>query len=118
MHFAMSKYTRKYNQLVHAYPCLDNKTQRKILKEKLNDHFLNFVGECCLNLFNNNIPLQEKQIKKLVRYKGLITLCKESSVPNPTKIKRLNQKGHGAFLPLLFSIISPFISSAVSNLFK
>lgn len=70
------------------------------------------LSECAKNLLLGNIPMSEKQKKKLKPHKGKIKMLalKKNSI---SKKRRMLQRGGGVFIPLLASLAGSLLSSII-----
>lgn len=111
----MSQRVKKYLALMNFIKKMPKTMKNKIKYLLYDDEFTNCICEVCHNLIKSVIPLKQCHKRKLSRYKRLIRHLGDKNSKNP-KIKRrvLLQKG-GAFLPLLFSIITPLLTRFIKN---
>lgn len=93
-------------------PKLSKKSRNSILSENVLG-IVNSICEVCLNLLKSNIPLTKSQKQKLSHFKQRIRLLARKKL-SLKKRKYTLQRG-GSFLPLLLSIVAPFISKLVTG---
>lgn len=87
--------------------------KRKNLLREADFELIKSITECVENVLNGNVKLDNKQLKKLKRYKNQLRKVKRSSKKWTSKKKVILQSG-GAFLaPLLLPIIGAIAAKYV-----
>jgi malonyl CoA-acyl carrier protein transacylase len=71
------------------------------------------VCDICLNIQEKQVVVTKKQ--KLSKFKNLLKYCSSGEHPKFKKARKIAQKGGSFFLPLLFSIITPLITSFINK---
>ena len=110
----MSKNIKKYSSLISNYHNLGKKTHISIEKN-LDKKLIPLINEICHNLLNQNVNISKKQKNKLRRHKNLLKCSANKKISNAKKIKKIGQQGKGLFLPLLFSIVTPLLTSLLNK---
>jgi malonyl CoA-acyl carrier protein transacylase len=110
----MSENLRKYADFIKAYPLLHPKA-RKQVQNTIDKDLLEVVCDICLNIQEKQVVVTKKQKQKLSKFKNLLKYCSSREHPKLKKARKIAQKGGSFFLPLLFSIITPLISSFISK---
>ena len=108
---------KNYEFFVKNYAELPDDIQKSILKNPLPSSMLKCICEICYNIQKKNITITPEQKRQLEAYKTSIRLLSSHSASSLKKRRRLKLKGRG-FLPILFSIVAPIISSIVSSMRK
>ena len=111
----MATAIERYKFVLSHFNSLPPDIQKYMTSEKMSDELLRCICEICFNILKRNVPVSEDQFKDLSHYKSIIKLLSKQSVHKRCKRKKLKLIGRG-FLPLLFSIITPLISSMVGSL--
>lgn len=106
----MSKTLKKYCELIKSYNILGIKA-KKAVEKNVDPDLLNLLCEICFNIQNKNVLVTAAQKKRLSSYKNLVKSLSDKKVSKKSKKKKIIQKGRGFFIPLLFSIIGPLLSS-------
>lgn len=103
----------KYKELIQLLSKLQY-SSRKQLIEKLKKPHINCLSEIFNNFLKKKLPVPDKVVKKLKKYKLLIRslACKKPSVS--TKKQILTSKRGGSIL----SIILPIAASLITRLFS
>ena len=84
--------------------CNANKIERKCIYEIL------------LNILNGNVHLTEDKINEFKKFKNIVRMLANKRVCDKKKVKVINQKGKGAFLPILLSVLPAVIHQIISKL--
>jgi hypothetical protein len=87
--------------------------QRKQFLQRVNDEFINALGEGSLNIIKGNVPLTQDQYKKLKRHRSHLKALSNKRLPIRTRRQIVEQKG--GFVGLLASILVPTIASLVGS---
>ena len=108
----MMKKFGKHLPFMNIFPKLSRASRKSLLQKDASNELVDAVCEICLNVIKSNVCMTEAQKIRLSRYKNIIrTLGSKNKSPAHRKRKRniLVQKG-GSFLPLLFTLVTPFIT--------
>lgn len=99
---------RNYN----SYPS----TVKHLLHQ--NPEFLKFISDCCQNtLYNQALHLTKDSKKKLGKHKKTIKMLSNKKIKLKKKYNILSLRG-GAILPILFSVLSPLLTSLAGKFMK
>ena len=104
---------KKYQVLLSCFSSLPKEIQKTIIKNS-DDKLTRLVCEICLNLEKNNIPVTGKKSKKVKQQFNIIRAFASKKKTLFKKKKYLRQKG-GFILPLLASVVAPFLSKIVGK---
>lgn len=121
-------FTKKCISILTAL-CHATDSQRISILKSSDHNIIRCICECTLNILRGTIPLENRQISKLKKYKNIIRNLvteknNEDIDKNKKKKKKINwfkkkktivQHGSGAFLPL---ILTPFIEILLTQLLK
>jgi len=72
------------------------------------------ICECALNICNGNVPLSNKQLKKLKKHKRSLRHLALGRTRLESKRRYLTQKG-GALLPILAAAVLPLLTHLVNK---
>lgn len=87
--------------------------RRKVLLQDSTMNEVKSVCEVCLNIIRGNIPLNEKQRRKLRRKKWVLRDLADSNTSKIKCRKTINQ--HGGFLGSAVAIALPFIAQLLAG---
>lgn len=108
----MSRNLKNYQNLIKSYHILGPKA-RKAIEKNVDPDLLKLLCEICYNIQNKRVVVSRKQRQRLSSFKILLKNLANRSIGKRTKINQIGQKGRGFFIPLLFSVIAPLISSLI-----
>ena len=83
--------------------------RKKLLLSQASKEELKSLCEICLNILKGNIPLDDRNFKRLKRNRQTIKVLANSKVPIKVKRQVVNQKG--GFLGTVASIAIPLLMS-------
>jgi histone H3/H4 len=88
-----------------------NKERQKII-DQADDELIKCICECAQNTINSNVPLTERQLKKLFKHKDIVRklACKNLSIR--AKRKKIKSQKGGFLLPLL----APILTAVIENI--
>ena len=119
-------FTKKVVSILSAI-CHASERQRVAILKSSDHNIIRCIFECALNIIKGNVPINNKQVSKLKKYKNSIRKLvevknkkenkksKENKINWIKKKKVILQEGGGSFLPLL---LSPIIEIILSQLLK
>lgn len=90
-------------------------TQRKAILRNADETLIKCICECALNTLNGNVPITEEKKKKLRKYATILRKLSENKGTWSKKKKFLIQKGGGAFLSILLSVVGSVLASAIGG---
>lgn len=107
----MQRRLKTHKDLLNALHVLKPK-YRKALLETCDDKAINCICECIHNVLQGKVDLNEREKKKLKKYKNTLrNLVRKGT--NQIRKKIILQKG-GSFLPIILgSVLSGLVSSIV-----
>jgi hypothetical protein len=78
------------------------------------DELLKCLCECAYNVINNNVPVNDTQLRRLTRHKKVVRAlaCRNTSLKSKRR-KVINQKGG-----FLLALLAPVLTALVENLIK
>lgn len=101
---------RKHLPLLQTIQKAKPKLRKEILKNA-DTSLIKTIIECVHNVLVGNVPLENKNKKKLLRYKNILRSLVKSKSGIKHKKKIIVQSG-GAFLPAL---LVPIVTAAISH---
>jgi len=108
----MTKLLKKFLPILKNYKNLSKGEKRKYLRSTT---FAKCICEICLNLIKGVIPIKKYHKQKLRRHSNILKkLTRKNKKKNFVNKKKLLQTG-GAFLPLLFSIVTPILTKLLTS---
>ena len=117
----MSACIKKYLFLIENFDSIPIDLREKMLKNA-SAHLIKCISEISYNIMKKSVPVTGNQKRKLAEYKVMLKQLASHSVPASRKRKLLNsrkatggQTGRG-FLPLLFTIAAPFVTSLFNKI--
>lgn len=109
----MSRRLRENSELLTVLAKATPKLRRAILKS-CNRELLKTIFEVTLNVLRGVVPINDKQKKKLRRYKTVLRTLADKKVSIKKKQESLNQTG-GNFLPFLIPPVLSVLASLISK---
>lgn len=105
---------QKHIHILHTLQTAKPKLRKSIL-ENADISFIKTLIECVQNTLNGNVPLNEKELKKIKRFRKVLRELLSSKCKLEKKRQIIIQSGGGAFLPIL---LAPIVTAAISHFFK
>lgn len=90
--------------------------RKKALLQSGGADMLKGLSECCHNVLAGNVPLKERHVKKLNKYKKQLRQMANRKVTIKTKGRLVTQSG--GFIGPLLSVLAPIISSIASSFIR
>ena len=88
--------------------------ERKLLLSGAENDIIKILSEIIYNLLHGNVPLSSDKIRQLRKYKQTLHSLSKRTVSLHQKRILLQQRGSGAFFPLLLPVISSVLGSLTS----
>lgn len=105
---------QKYMHVLHTLQTATPRLRKSIL-ENSDNQLIKTLIECVQNTLNGNVVLNQKEIKKLRRFKTVLRELRNDKCKLEKKRKLIVQSGGGAFLPIL---LAPIVSAAITHFLK
>lgn len=110
-------------QLLHYKPMLKTilklpSKQRAEIYKKASPCFIRFISECGLNILKGNIPLKNRQYKKLKPHKRMLLVLSKKNLSLKSKKEALTRNKGGALpvlIPIILSALSSFAGQAIAK---
>ena len=90
-----------------------NANQRKLLLRGATNEQLKGLFELCLNIIRGNLPVNNKEFRRLKRYRKTLESLASRRVPIYKKREIVNQKG--GFIGAVAKIAIPLLASIIAS---
>lgn len=112
----ISENLRKHFPMLKLISQMNLRARKTILKHQSSDpSFYKAIRELAKNTVNRNIPLSEKNKRKLKKDKRHILLLVKKGHKKHKRRKLVLQSGRGFFLPVVVPIVASLIGELISR---
>lgn len=87
--------------------------KRKDILRKADPVLVHSIGECCYNVLRGNVPLKQRSLKALQKYKTVIRKVGSKKLSIKAKKKAIVQ--NGGFIGPLLGLVAPIIGSLIGR---
>ncbi len=87
--------------------------KRKDILRNADPTLIHSISECCYNVLRGNVPIKQRSLKALQRYKKIIRKVGNKKISLKVKKKAIIQ--NGGFIGPLLGLVAPIIGSLLGR---